>query len=83
MKTKTTQQAALLKLLSKGKPVDFIKAFTYTGCTKLGTRISEMIRKGFKFKKETVCHTTRYKTKGYHVVYTMDVKHAKRNNLIK
>lgn len=82
MAKKPTQKEALLKLLSKGKPVDFIKAFHYTGCTKLGTRVSELIRKGFKFKKQTVCHTTRYKTHGYHVVYTLDVKHAKKNKLI-
>lgn len=82
MKTKPTQKQELLKLLKKGKPVDYIKAFNLTGCTTLRSRISDFIKDGFKFKKERVNHTTRYKTKGQHVCYTMDLEHAKRNKLI-
>lgn len=77
-----TQKAALLKLLSKGKPVDDDKARLLTGCTTIRSRISEFIAMGFKIDKERVNHTTRYKTKGHHVAYTMDVKHAKKKGLI-
>ena len=77
-----TQKNALLNLLKKGKPVDDNKARLLTGCTTIRSRVSEFIAIGFKIDKERVNHTTRYKTKGYHVAYTMDVKHAKKKGLI-
>lgn len=82
MAKKLTQKAALLKLLLKGKPVDHHKAEQLTGCTTIRSRISEFIQAGFKIDKDRVNHTTRYKTHGQHVAYTLDVKHAKKNKLI-
>jgi len=79
---KTNTKASTIKAAKKGKPVDYIKAFNLTGCTTLRSRISDFIKDGFKFKKERVNHTTRYKTKGQHVCYTMDIEHAKRKKLI-
>lgn len=82
MANKPTQKQALLKLLLKGKPVDHHTAERLTGCTTIRSRVSEFIQAGFKIDKERVNHTTRYKTTGQHVVYTMDLKHAKKNKLI-
>jgi hypothetical protein len=81
-KGKLTQKQALLKLMLKGKPVDFIKAYQLTGCTKLSTRVSEFINAGFRIDKKVIAHETRYGTKGYHFSYTLDAKHAKKSKLI-
>jgi len=61
-------------LLKKGKPVNWVKAFTTTGCSKLSARVAEFINQGYKIKKERVNFTTRYKTHGTYVEYTLDVK---------
>ena len=61
MKPKS-QKEALMLLLKKGQPINWVKAFTTTGCSKLSTRIAEFIQQGYKIKKERVNFTTRYKT---------------------
>jgi|SanBayMetagenome_1026888.scaffolds.fasta_scaffold363707_1 hypothetical protein len=73
MKPKS-QKEALMLLLKKGQPINWIKAFTATGCSKLSTRVAEFIQQGYKIKKERVNFTTRYKTHGTYVEYTLDVK---------
>lgn len=78
-----TQREALLKLLAKGKPVNWIDAFKLTGCSKLSTRISEYIKEGFVFKKKQVNFTTRYKTSGYFIEYTLDRKKTPKKLLSK
>jgi hypothetical protein len=73
MKPKS-QKEALMLLLKKGQPINWVKAFTTTGCSKLSTRVAEFIQQGYKIKKERVNFTTRYKTHGTYVEYTLDVK---------
>lgn len=77
-----TQTQALLELLKKGKPTNWIKAFQLTGSTKLSTRVSDFIKLGFVFKKERVNFTTRYGTRGQHIEYTMDLKKTPKKLLI-
>ncbi len=73
MKPKS-QKEALMLLLKKGQPINWVKAFTTTGCSKLSTRVAEFIKQGYRIKKERVNFTTSYKTHGTYVEYTLDVK---------
>lgn len=73
MKPKT-QKEALIAMLKKGKPINWVKAFQLTGCSKLGTRIAEYSKLGYVFKKDKVNFKTRYGTAGYYMDYTLDLK---------
>lgn len=82
MKPKTQKQA-LIMLLSKGKPVNWVQAFKETGCSSIARRVSDLIKEGFVFKKKQVDFTTRYKTKGHYIEYTLDVKKTPKKILSK
>jgi hypothetical protein len=58
-----TQQAAIIKLLKK-RYVSTWDAFELIGCTKLGTRVSELIQSGkYEISKRDKKVTTRYGAK--------------------
>lgn len=58
-----TQQQAIIKLL-KQKYVSAWDAFEMLGCTKLGTRVSELIQSGkYEISKRDKKITTRYGAK--------------------
>jgi hypothetical protein len=60
---RNTQQAAIIKLLKK-RYVSTWDAFELIGCTKLGTRVSELIQSGkYEISKRDKKITTRYGAK--------------------
>ena len=60
---RNTQQAAIIKLLKK-RYVSTWDAFELIGCTKLGTRVSELIQSGkYEISKRDKKVTTRYGAK--------------------
>jgi hypothetical protein len=60
---RNTQQAAIIKLLKK-RYVSTWDAFELLGCTKLGTRVSELIQSGkYEISKRDKKVTTRYGAK--------------------
>jgi hypothetical protein len=60
---RNTQQAAIIKLLKK-RYVSTWDAFELLGCTKLGTRVSELIKSGkYEIVKRDKKITTRYGAK--------------------
>jgi len=60
---RNTQKAAIIKLLKK-RYVSTWDAFEMLGCTKLGTRVSELIQSGkYEISKRDKKITTRYGAK--------------------
>jgi hypothetical protein len=60
---RNTQQAAIIKLLKK-RYISTWDAFELIGCTKLGTRVSELIKSGkYEISKRDKKVTTRYGAK--------------------
>ena len=60
---RNTQKAAIIKLLKK-RYVSTWDAFEMIGCTKLGTRVSELIQSGkYEISKRDKKVTTRYGAK--------------------
>ena len=57
-----TQKEDIIKVLKK-RYVSTWQAFELLGCTKLGTRVSELIQQGYSIDKKRVKVTTRYGAK--------------------
>jgi hypothetical protein len=74
MKTKTTQKAAVLKLLKQGKKLNWLNTFKLTGCSSIARRIPEFIEQGYVIDKKIVKFKTRYGTHGAYKVYSINFK---------
>ena len=61
MKRKT-QKSDIIKVL-KRKYLSAFEAFDLLGCTKLGTRVSDLIKEGYYIDKKQFDITTRYGAK--------------------
>lgn len=59
---RNTQKQAIIKLL-KRRYVSVWDAYEMVGCTKLGTRVSELIQQGYEVSKRRQLITTRYGAK--------------------
>lgn len=57
-----TQKSDIIKVL-KRRYVSTWEAFDLLGCTKLGTRVSELIQQGYEVSKRRQLITTRYGAK--------------------
>ena len=53
------------------------QAFTDLGCTKLATRISELIRDGVEINKKTVVTKNRYGKRVYFTSYSLGGEHGR------
>lgn len=53
------------------------QAFTDLGCTKLSTRISEIIRDGVEINKKTITAHNRYGKKIYYMAYSLGGKNGR------
>ena len=60
MTQKMTQQEEILKYLNEHKTITPMQAWNELFITKLATRISEMRKKGMKFKIEYITHKNIY-----------------------
>lgn len=62
----TPQQTAILNYISDFGSITPMQAFSDLGITKLATRVSELKKDGWTFKREFVCSTNRY---GHNVTF--------------
>jgi hypothetical protein len=65
------QFEAIKELLREKKPINLITAFKACGTMKLSTRCSDLVKLGWKIKKETVNFKTRFGTQGRCTNYTL------------
>ena len=70
-----TQHDRILKYMNDFGSITPMEAFSDLGITKLATRISEMTKDGYKFKKETVKSRNRYGDRTRFMRYSLEVEH--------
>lgn len=67
-----TQKERVLNYMKDFGDITPFQAFTDLGCTKLATRISELIQDGVKIKKEWVDSKNRYGEKVRFMKYSLE-----------
>ena len=68
---KQTQYRDILRYLEEFGSITTMEAFSQLGITKLSTRISEMISRGFVFKKEIITDRNRYGRNIHYMRYSL------------
>lgn len=66
-----TQHKDILRYLDECGSITTMEAFYHLGITKLSTRISELIKQGFRFRKEYVTDRNRYGRKIQYMRYSL------------
>lgn len=67
-----SQKESIEKYLRVHHTITSMQAFEHLGCTKLATRIGEMIREGKHISKETVNGKNRYGKKTHYTKYRLE-----------
>ena len=71
---KMTQGEAILEYLKHHKTISPMEAFSELGITKLATRVSELIRDGYKITKTPTSSKNRYGETVRYMTYALEKK---------